>query len=99
MRNKSGATIRNFRGGGMSASLTYGDVVHQVIRRKYAPLKHAAKLLARAAGTTPRTAENWLAGSHAPNGEKLMNLMASCDELAAEIARLVAERKAARGEG
>jgi len=82
----------------MSVTATYGDVVHDVIRRHYAPLKHAAKILARAAGTTPRTAENWLAGSHAPNGEKLLNLMAACNELADEVNRLVAERRAARGE-
>lgn len=82
----------------MPMTATYGDVVHDVIRRQFAPLKHAAKLLARAAGTTPRTAENWLAGSHAPNGDKLLNLMAECDELADEIFRVVAERRAARGE-
>lgn len=81
----------------MPMTATYGDVVHDVIRRRFAPLKHAAKLLARAAGTTPRTAENWLAGSHAPNGEKLVNLMADCQELAEEINRLVAERRALRG--
>jgi hypothetical protein len=81
----------------MPMTATYGDVVHEVIRRQFGPLKHAAKLLARAAGTTPRTAENWLAGSHAPNGEKLVNLMADCQELAEEINRLVAERRALRG--
>jgi hypothetical protein len=46
----------------------------------------------------PRTAENWLAGEHAPNGENLVELMAACSELADEINRLVAERRAARGE-
>lgn len=82
----------------MPMTATYGDVVHEVIQRNFAPLKHAAKLLARAAGTTPRTAENWLAGSHAPNGDKLISLMANCDDLAEEINRLVAARKAASGE-
>lgn len=99
MRKNSVHGTRNFRDGDdMSVTATYGTVVHDVIQRRFAPLKHAAKLLARAAGTTPRTAENWLAGSHAPNGEKLVNLMASCEELAHEINRLVAERRAARGE-
>lgn len=99
MRNKSVDEARNIRGDSkLPMTATYGDVVHDYIQRNFAPLKHAAKLLARAAGTTPRTAENWLAGSHAPNGEKLISLMASCDELAEEINRLVAERKAARGE-
>lgn len=99
MGKNSVHSARNFRvRDAMNAAMTYSDVVHDVIRRNYAPLKHAAKLLARAAGTTPRTAENWLAGSHAPNGEKLLNLMAACDELADEVNRLVAERRAARGD-
>jgi len=76
-------------------SLTYSDVVFGVIRREYAPLKHAAKLLARHAKTTPRTAENWLSGTHAPNGEKLINLMAECPSLAVEVNRLVDARRMA----
>jgi hypothetical protein len=77
---------------------TYNDVVLNYIRRRFGLLKHAAKLLARASGTTPRNAENWLAGVHAPNGENLVELMAACSELAEEINRLVEERRAARGE-
>jgi Cys-tRNA synthase (O-phospho-L-seryl-tRNA:Cys-tRNA synthase) len=81
----------------MSAiAATYGDAVFQAIRREYAPLRNAAKLLARDAGTTPRTAENWLAGTHAPNGEKLVNLMAACPDVAEEVNRLVEERRRAR---
>ena len=79
-------------------SATYNDVVLSYIKREFAPLKHAAERLARAAGTTPRCAKAWLAGEHAPNGESLMSLMASCRELADEVNRLVAERRAARGE-
>ena len=82
----------------MLADTTYNDVVLAFIRRHFGPLKNAAKLLARAGGTTPRNAENWLAGAHAPNGESLVQLMAECSELADEIMRLVAERRAARGE-
>lgn len=99
MRNNSGHSARNFRVPDMSAiTATYGEAVFQVIRREYAPLKNAAKLLARAARTTPRTAENWLAGTHAPNGEKLVNLMAECEPLADEVMRLVEERRRARGD-
>lgn len=79
-------------------SATYNDVVFSYIRREFAPLRHAAELLARAAGATPRTAKAWLAGDHAPNGENLMTLMASCEDLHTEISRLVAERRAACGE-
>jgi hypothetical protein len=79
-------------------SATYNDVVLGYIRREFSPLKHAAKLLARSAGTTPRCAKAWLDGEHAPNGESLVQLMSSCSELADEVMRLVAERRAARGE-
>ena len=82
----------------MSGTASYNDVVLAYIRRRFGPLKNTAKLLARAGGTTPRNAENWLAGVHAPNGESLVELMAACQELADEINRLVAERRAARGE-
>jgi hypothetical protein len=82
-----------------AVAATYSATVFPVMQREYAPLKHAAKLLARHARTTPRTAENWLAGTHAPNGEKLLNLMAECTDLADEVNRLVAERRAARGDG
>ena len=79
-------------------SATYNDVVLGYIRREFSPLKHAAKLLARSARTTPRCAKAWLGGEHAPSGESLVQLMSSCSELADEVMRLVAERRAARGE-
>lgn len=77
---------------------TYAAVVVSFIRQKYLPLRRATVTLAADAGTTPRTAENWLAGTHAPNGEKLINLLAANSDLHEEINRLIAERKAARGE-
>lgn len=99
MRNKMLDQPRNFRKrDDMSMTASYNDVVLGFIQREFAPLKNAAKLLARAANATPRAAENWLAGMHAPNGEKLIALMSECKELADEINRLVAERRAARGE-
>jgi hypothetical protein len=77
---------------------TYNDVVLGYIKRTFGPRKHAAKLLARASGATPRTCENWLSGEHAPNGENLVQLMAECSDLADEIMALVAERRSARGD-
>ena len=73
---------------------TYSDTILTAIAREYGSLPHAAKLLARHARTSYRTAENWLAGICAPNGEKLVNLMAECQVLADEVNRLVAERRA-----
>ena len=80
----------------MSAS-TYSEAVLTAISREYGSKPNAAKILARHARTSYRTAENWLAGICAPNGEKLVDLMASCDALADEVMRLVAERKKQRG--
>ena len=67
----------------------YGDTVHSVLRREFAPLKHAAEILARLAGSTPRSAENWLSGQCAPQGAHLIRLMARCDALKVEIDALV----------
>jgi len=81
----------------VSAALqTYSDVVRGVLDIKYRPLRNASKLLARQARVSHRTAENWLAGKNAPNGDALVKLMAHNDELAAEIFALVAEMRAAR---
>jgi hypothetical protein len=76
---------------------TYSDAVLTIIAREYSPLPHAAKILAQHAKTSYRTAENWLSGMCAPNGEKLVNLMAECEALAQEVNRLVAERRAEKG--
>ena len=91
MPNSSEHPHRNFRGD--KAVTVYAEAVHRVLRAEFQPLKHAAKILARMAGTTPRTAENWLGGLCAPQGAHLIRLMASCDPLKAEIDRLVEEAK------
>lgn len=75
---------------------TYGDLILGFIRREYSPFRNAAKLLGRAAGVSPRTAENYLRGTHAPSGEALINLLAECETLGAELNNLVAERRASR---
>lgn len=80
----------------MSGS-TYSEAVLTAITREYGKRPNAAKLLARHARTSYRTAENWLAGICAPNGEKLVDLMANCEPLADEVMRLVAERRTQRG--
>jgi hypothetical protein len=80
--NTSAGYPRKLHGGAVVlTATTYNDVVLGYIKRTFGPLKHAAKLLARASGATPRTAENWLAGEHAPNGENLVELMARAPSL------------------
>ncbi len=96
MGNNIGNHPRKFRGdGGMSASVA--ETVTDVLRREFGPLRHAAKLVARAARATPRTAEAWLAGLQAPQGEHIVNLMAECDALAEAINNLVRERRGCSG--
>jgi hypothetical protein len=61
--------------------------IHRILVSNYGRFRHGAKTLAIHAKCTPRAAENWLDGSCTPNAEKLVNVMAECDELAAEIMR------------
>lgn len=63
--------------------------IQRVLLKSYGQYRNGPKLLAKAARSTPRAAENWLDGSCTPNAEKLVNLMAECDELAEEILRRV----------
>lgn len=77
-------------------SSTYNGLVWDVLDRVYGPLKYAEKRLAKHANATPKAARNWLERLNAPSGENLLNLMASCDELADEINRLVAQKKKER---
>ena len=75
----------------------YAATVHSVLQREYRPLRNATKILARQANVSPKTAQNWIDGVCAPRGDELLSLMASCDALAAEINRLVQERKNGNG--
>lgn len=73
----------------------YSSLIHGVLQEEFAPLRHARKLLARKGGVSPRTAENWLSGACAPQGEQLLSLMAECDRLSAAILAEVERRKRA----
>jgi hypothetical protein len=85
----------------MARELTAEDCalrISAVPRRKFAWTKCADKWIAARIGADRRTAQNYLYGKHSPPAHKLVELMAECSELADEINRLVAERRAARGE-
>lgn len=79
-----------------AACATLSDTLLTVITREYGGARHAAKRLAQHAKTSHRTAEKWLLGTSVPSGENLLNLLAECDALAAEVNRLVEERRANR---
>lgn len=75
----------------------YRETILNVIAQQYATKRHAAKILARHAKASYRTAEAWIAGRNVPSGASLMNLMAECEVLADEVMRLVNERKVKLG--
>jgi len=47
-----------------------------------------AKRIARAAGGTTRSAQNWLAGVNAPNGSALLNLENHCEDIRVAMEKL-----------
>jgi hypothetical protein len=69
--------------------MSYAATVHDVLSREYGPLRNAAKILARKADVSCRTAQNWLHGKCAPRGDELIRLMAECSALKEEIDRQV----------
>lgn len=84
----------------MSAAITAETVsarITPVLRRVFGDARHGAKLLARAASVSPRTAENWLSGANAPRLAEALRLMLECEDIAAEINAFLDEQRAARG--
>ena len=77
----------------MNGGATYSEITTGYLREQFSALRHAAKIVARLAGVSPRTAENYLAGTHAPSGEALLNLLAHCDGLLARIDAEIERRK------
>lgn len=69
-----------------------------VLRRWSGDMRNAAKRIGRRINTDPRVVENYIYGRHCPPAAKLIDLMSECDELADEVMRIVAERKAQRGQ-
>lgn len=85
----------------MQGALTADDCAERfssVLRRKFAWTRCADKWIAGRIGVDQRAAQNYLYGKHCPPAHKLIEMMAECSELADEVNRLVAERRAARGE-
>lgn len=66
------------------------------IKRIYGNMRGAAKRLAWDANTSHRTAEGWLSGRSRPGGANLVYLLAECDELNAEMQKLLKAVKATR---
>ena len=79
----------------MPGVLTYNALVLPFLRNAYGDAKNGAKRLARDAGVSPRTAENWLNGTCAPGGDSVLNLMIACPPLETVISETIASRRAA----
>lgn len=73
-----------------------GGVICEALRARYGELKHAPKRLAALTGTTPRTAENWLAGQCAPQVAQLVELMAADPGIEEVVMELVRSRREIR---
>lgn len=76
----------------------YREVILTVIAREYGPMRHSAKILAKHAQTSYRTAEAWVSGRNVPSGKSLVNIMANCKAMADEMNRLISESRQSPGE-
>jgi len=88
---ESSSSTRKLRDSEMSGTSDFTEVISDALQRHYGPLRCGRKLVARIAGASHRTADNWFAGRNAPKGPELIRLMAANDELAEEIMRMVKE--------
>lgn len=75
----------------------YRETVLTVIAQEYSPLRNGAKILARHAKASYRTAEAWVAGRNAPSIKSVMNIAANCRAMSNELNRLIAESQQSIG--
>ena len=78
------------------AHATLNGLVLEFIRARYGGQPNAPKRLAQDTDSTPRAAENWLAGLNAPTGERLMGLLAAHPDLEARLVEAIAARRQLR---
>ena len=61
--------------------LEYQAAISAALKRELGESHRAIKTVMRWTGVSERTAKNWLAGSHGPAGEHLVQLMRHSDEV------------------
>lgn len=71
--------------------------IARALQRRFGGCRSAMKVAGQACQVSPRTMENWWYARTLPRADDLISAMAACDELADEVARMVAERKAILG--
>lgn len=89
MRNSSANNPQKLR----CTMTPYAPFMRDYLAEKFGSLKCGAKLLARAAHVSPRTAENWLSGICAPQGQALLHLISECDDLADRLIKNAKSRE------
>ncbi len=73
--------------------LKYQMAIAAALKRELGGSHRAIKIVMRWTGVSERTAKNWLAGTHGPAGEHLVELMRNSNEVMAAVLSL-----AGRGE-
>ncbi len=68
--------------------LTYQMAIAAALKRELGGSHRAIKTTMRWTGVSERTAKNWLAGSHGPAGEHLIELMRHSEEVCIAVLRL-----------
>ncbi|GAB0118758.1 hypothetical protein [Acidisoma sp. 7E03] len=77
----------------MSNAFDITEIITEALQKHYGPMRCGRKIVARIAGASHRTADNWFSGRNAPKGPELIRLMAANEELTDEIMRMVQELK------
>lgn len=65
--------------------LKYQMAIAAALKRELGGSHRAIKIVMRWTGVSERTAKNWLAGSHGPAGEHLVELMRNSNEVMAAV--------------
>ncbi len=65
--------------------LKYQTAIAAALKRELGESHRAIKFVMRWTGVSERTAKNWLAGSHGPAGEHLVELMRNSNEVLAAV--------------
>jgi hypothetical protein len=67
------------------------DGLMDMIAERWGPLRSGRKMLARTAGVSPRTAENWLQRKNAPQVEQVFALMQNDPEFGQRLLDALAD--------
>lgn len=79
--------------------LEYQRAIAAALKRELGESHRAIKSVMRWAGVSERTAKNWLAGSHGPAGEHLVELMRNSNEVLAAVLSLAGRSELKIGAG